>query len=113
MCVMDNENNKNISENSSIFYNQSEKRISNWWFYRVSSSFANKLGLNTILLLSKVLSSTNLPSLWLRVSMMFISAIVLLLVTFTETIQASTPEFKRGGVYLSGDVILGKGNNIN
>ena len=108
MYVMDKENNKSISEKSSIFYNQSKARTSYWWFYRVSSTFANKLGLNTILLLSKALSFTNLPSSWLRVSMMFISAIVLFLVTFTETIQASTPEFKRGGVYLSGDVILGK-----
>ena len=108
MYVMDKENNKSISENSSTFYNQTETRISNWWFYRVSSTFANKLGLNTSLFLSKALAFTNLPSLWLRISMMFISFIVLLLVTFTETIQASTPEFKRGGVYLSGDVILGK-----
>ena len=108
MYVMDKENEKSISEKSSMLYNQSKARTSNLWFYRVSSTFANKLGLSTILHLSNALSFTNLPSSWLRVSMMFISAIVLFLVTFTEPIQASTPEFKRGGVYLSGDVILGK-----
>ena len=33
--------------------------------------------------------------------------VLVMVLGFTELVQASTPEFKRGGVYLSGDVILG------
>ena len=52
---------------------------------------------------------------WLEASIMrytwVVTVIVICLLGFHHA--SSTPEFKRGGVYLSGDVILGKFKNIN
>ena len=38
----------------------------------------------------------------------FMYVLLFLVASLTGYLHASTPEFKRGGVYLSGDVILGK-----
>ena len=41
----------------------------------------------------------------------FMYVVLFLFASLTGYLHASTPEFKRGGVYLSGDVILGKMKN--
>ena len=41
----------------------------------------------------------------------FMYVVLFLFASLTGYLHASTPEFKRGGVYLSGDVILGKIKN--
>ena len=47
----------------------------------------------------------------LSITRNFMYVVLFLFASLTGYLHASTPEFKRGGVYLSGDVILGKIKN--
>ena len=44
----------------------------------------------------------------LSITRNFVYVLLFLFASLTGYLHATTPEFKRGGVYLSGDVILGK-----
>ena len=61
-------------------------------------------------ILRHISSYLRIPSsVWFEVSnMRYIYVVLVIIICLTGFLHASTPEFKRGGVYLSGDVILGK-----
>ena len=79
-------------------------------FFNQSRKITSMLGRRTKDEGSKLSSTlhTSLAAYFEATSIMQQVYVVLVMVLcFTELVHASTPEFKRGGVYLSGDVILG------
>ena len=71
-------------------------------------SFFNQSRKITSMLGQNIASTLRIPSCFeANSSMQRLYVVLVMVICLTEFVHTSTPEFKRGGVYLSGDVILG------